>query len=207
MQELPIPVPVPSLQGVTTLYQIREHVLGCHNCHLRNGCMSPVPGTGPLHTDVMFIGEAPGAVEDQEGKPFSGVSGQLLRTEALDAGIEYPYYTNVIKCKPPYNRDPSNTEIEACRPHLEDEIRIVNPRVIVAVGRYAMAQFMPDGLITKEHGKPRIVHGRFVLPIIHPAAALRRPEWLPMIRGDLRLVARLLDTPLESSPGATLTIL
>ncbi len=192
-----------------TLIDIHKHIKACHDCPLRAGCKAPVPGvyfrptTDPC---VMFVGEGPGAEEDGK-EPFIGPSGQMLRSMIEEVPIHNAYLTNMVKCRPPNNRDPHPSEINACNHHLEAEIQAINPKVIVAVGRYAMAQFLPDDLITKARGKPHIVHGRVVLPIIHTAAALRRPEWVPVIAGDLRLIPRLLDTPLESNDSAKLTIL
>lgn len=182
-------------------------VRACHACVLRDTCTIPVAGDGNHTADVMFIGEGPGAEEDNQGVPFSGPSGQMLRRLADSASIIDPYYTNVVKCRPPGNRDPTNEEIKTCRRFLNEEIHLVQPKVIVAVGRYAMNQFMPDESITKARGKPRVVHGRVVLPIMHTAAALRRPELETQIAADLRLVPRLLQTPLESSQGFTLSTL
>ncbi len=193
---------------MNSVTSIQIDILGCKQCPLHQTCKLPVPGHGDRGaSDVMFVGEAPGAEEDQDGTPFRGPSGQLLRDLAEEANIGPAYYTNVIKCRPPDNRDPKQSEIDACLHYLDAEIEAINPKVIVAVGRYAMVQFMPDDFITKVHGKPHIVHGRIVIPIIHTAAALRRAEYVPAIRADLRLVPRLLDTPIESSPGAKLTIL
>lgn len=181
--------------------------MGCIDCPLRAGCTQPVPGSGPSDAQVMFVGEGPGAVEDDKGVPFSGPSGQLLRDLISNAGIQLPFFTNVVKCRPPFNRDPKQSEINTCLHYLDEQILAINPKVIVPVGRYAMAQFLPDESIMKAHGKPHIVHGRAILPIIHTAAALRRPELQPLISADLRLVPRLLDTRLESNHIAKLTIL
>ena len=188
-----------------TLETITAQVRNCYNCDLRKTCAAPVPGSGPLTASVMVVGEGPGAEEDQQGIPFSGPSGRMLRTLMTSAGIE-PYYTNTVKCRPPNNRDPLQSEVNACNHHLNAEIQAINPRVIVTIGRVAMRQFLPDDSIMKVHGKPHIVHNRVVLPIIHTAAALRRPELIPVIANDIRLIARLLDTPLESSK-ARLTVL
>ena len=190
------------------LNTITQDILGCNSCLLRRSCRQPVPGTGNPEAEVMLIGEGPGEHEDEQGLPFVGPSGQLLRELITAAGldIEDMYLANVIKCRPPFNRDPSAHEIKTCLPFLDAQIKAINPKLILALGRYAMVQFMPDGLITKLHGRPQIVHGRVVVPIIHPAAALRRPEWKPIILQDLRLIPRLLNTPIPTNTGK-LTIL
>ena len=181
-----------------TIPDIHTRILACTDCGLRDGCKSPIPGNGSEQAEVMLVGEAPGAEEDQDGIPFIGVSGRLLRDMVSEAGIAQTYYTNVVKCKPPYNRDPTPEEISTCQHYLNEEVLAINPKVIVTVGRFAMMQFLPDDLITKVHGKPHIVNGRIILPIIHTAAALRRPEYIPLIRADLKLVPRLLATKLET---------
>lgn len=190
-----------------TLDTIHITIRGCHDCTLRAGCIQPVPGSGPAQTDVMFIGEGPGAEEDTRGIPFSGPSGQMLRDMAWNADILLAFFTNIIKCRPPHNRDPSPTEIRACLHYLDEQIEVIDPKVIVTVGRYAMVQFLPDKSIMKVHGTPHIVRDRVILPIIHTAAALRRPELVPLIAADLRLVPRLLNTPIRPTTGAKLTIL
>jgi DNA polymerase len=191
-----------------TILEIHARIMACTDCPLRAGCKQPVPGSGSEYADVMFVGEGPGAEEDGQGNPFMGPSGQMLRDFVASLELDNdPFYTNVVKCRPPNNRDPYQSEINSCLHYLDEQIEAINPRVIVAVGRHAMRQFLPDDSIMKARGTPRIVHGRVVLPIVHTAAALYSPELKPLIAGDLRLIPRLLDTPLESSHNARLTIL
>ncbi len=190
-----------------SLIDIHITIKGCIDCPLRDTCIQTVPGSGSGLSRVMFVGEAPGAVEDNEGDPFMGPSGELLRGMVAEVGIEDAFYTNVLKCRPPNNRDPKQSEIDACLHYLDEQILTLEPKVIVTVGRYAMVQFMPDDSIMKVHGIPHIVHGRIVLPIIHTAMALRQPEVQPAIMSDLRLIPRLLDTPINAYPDAKLTIL
>lgn len=189
------------------LHPINERILSCTDCPLRAGCIGPVPGSGSDTANVMYVGEGPGAEEDGKD-PFIGPSGRMLRE--LSAEVlppEDPYYTNIVKCRPPNNRDPHKEEIDTCLHYLDEQIAAINPKVIVPVGRWAMIQFLPDDLITKVHGRPQMVHGRVILPIIHTAAALRRPEWKPMIAQDLRLIPRILET-LEHPPvEGVLTVL
>jgi DNA polymerase len=155
----------------------------------------------------MFVGEGPGRNEDEQGRPFVGESGQMLRDMVDEVMFSIPFFTNIVKCRPPNNRDPHQSEIDACLHYLDEQIQVIDPKVIVPVGRYAMAQFLPDDSIMKVHGQPKIVHGRIILPILHTAFALRRREMKPLIEADLRLVPRLLDTPIPQDSGAKLTIL
>lgn len=191
-----------------TLQLIHDRILACTDCPLRGGCIGPVPGSGSDTAQIMYVGEGPGAEEDGKD-PFMGPSGQLLRRLSMEAGIppDDVYSTNIVKCRPPNNRDPKPEEINSCIHYLDEQIAAINPKVIVPVGRWAMIQFLPDDLITKVHGRPQMVHGRVVMPIIHTAAALRRPEWKPMIAQDLKLIPRILET-LEHPPvEGVLTIL
>ena len=201
---------------MNTLDAIHTTIKACHDCPLRAGCVQPVPGEGPFNAQVMFVGEGPGAREDEEGKPFMGPSGLMLRDMIAEAVGTYfigtdqvkyfgYFFTNIVKCRPPNNRDPKQSEIHTCLHYLDEQIEAINPKVIVPVGRYAMAQFLPDDSIMKVHGTPHIVHGRIILPIIHTAAALRAPELRPLIAADLRLIPRLLATPIALNPG-TMTL-
>lgn len=191
------------------LHPINERILACTDCILRETCLNPVPGSGYPDANVMYVGEGPGAVEDDMGEPFRGPSGQLLRQLSQESGVpkEDTYYTNVVKCRPPNNRDPRTEEINTCLHYLDEQIALIDPKVIVPVGRWAMIQFLPDDLITRVHGRPQIVHGRVVLPIVHTAAALRRPEWKPMIAQDLKLIPRILEIIANPPTEGVLTIL
>lgn len=190
-----------------TLDTIHATIRACHDCPLRAGCIQPVPGDGASDASVMFVGEGPGRNEDEQGRPFVGESGQMLRDMVDEVMFSIPFFTNIVKCRPPNNRDPHQSEIDACLHYLDEQIQVIDPKVIVPVGRYAMAQFLPDDSIMKVHGQPKIVHGRIILPILHTAFALRRREMKPLIEADLRLVPRLLDTPIPQDSGAKLTIL
>ena len=139
-------------------------------------------GEGSAVSRVMFIGEAPGAEEDKQGRPFVGRGGQLLRKEIRRIGWkeENVYITNIVKRRPPENRDPTPEEIEAYRPYLKEQIRAINPELIVALGRFSMNYFLPEAKISRDQGKVFILLGKKIFPIFHPAAALRNPE---MMRG------------------------
>ena len=189
---------------MTPLEVLHQEIAGCHLCVLRQRCRQPVPGTGPANARIMMVGEGPGEEEDKQVAPFVGPSGKVLRNLSQEAGLDIEhdvFLTNIVKCRPPNNRDPQAVEVQACLPYLDRQIQLINPKVIIAIGRHAMMQFMPDEGILKVHGRPRWVNGRIVMPIIHPAGAMRNPEWKPTIRQDLRLIPRLLDTQPTTSGG------
>nr|MBC7244943.1 uracil-DNA glycosylase [Chloroflexota bacterium] len=179
------------LSQLTDLY---VEIAACQKCALARGRMNTVPGEGPEHADVMFIGEAPGYHENRLGRPFVGAAGKFL--EELLASINMRrtdvYICNVVKCRPPNNRDPLPSEIEACRPYLDRQIELVRPRLIVTLGRYSLARFLPKASISKVHGVPVKVGDVIVLPLFHPAAALHQPKYRADIEQDMRKIPEIL---------------
>jgi DNA polymerase len=162
----------------------------CPRCKLAQSRTHAVPGEGPPDAEIMFIGEGPGRTEDQTGRPFVGAAGQLLEGLLATIGLtrEDVYITNVVKCRPPMNRDPEPDEIEACKPYLGRQLKIIDPAIIVTLGRFAMERWLPDKKITRVHGQGFRYGSRLIVPLFHPAAALRRPEWQIMLEQDfLRL--------------------
>ncbi len=152
-------------------------------------------GEGNINCDVMFIGEGPGYNEDKLKRPFVGRAGQLL--DDLIKGIgwkrEDVYITNIIKRRPPENRDPLPHEIEAYKPYLTKQIEIMNPRVIVTLGRFSMNYFLPDAKITRDHGRVLTIGGRIIFPLYHPAAALRSPvEMMGVLKEDFKKLPKIL---------------
>jgi DNA polymerase len=172
-----------------------EEIADCPNCPLARTRSRTVPGSGPAPCDLMFIGEAPGAREDELGLPFVGRSGQFL--DELLAGIgrsrEDVYVTNVVKCRPPGNRDPLPEEIAACRDFLEAQIEVVSPRVIATLGRFSMARWFPGERISQIHGQELTIDGRIVIPMYHPAAALRDGSLREVMKQDFARIPRLLE--------------
>jgi uracil-DNA glycosylase len=167
----------------------------CVNCPLHTTRTHAVPGEGSYDTVVMFVGEGPGADEDRQGRPFVGRSGQLLNRTLQQLGIRRQdvYITNVVKCRPPDNRDPRPNELKACSDYLERQITLINPRIIVTLGRFSMRRWFPDGSITKIHGQIRnIGRGRVAMAMFHPAAALRNPDWQAHFENDLRRLPDLI---------------
>lgn len=172
-----------------------EQVRTCPLCPLAETRINAVPGEGPLDSEIMFIGEAPGANEDKVGRPFVGAAGRFLDELLAAAGVsrETVYIANVLKCRPPGNRDPMPNEIEACMPYLHEQTGIVDPKVIVTLGRYSMAHFFPKHRIGAVHGRWKEVDGRFFVPMYHPAAALHQQSLRETILNDFRGLPRILD--------------
>ena len=169
-------------------------VRGCQLCALAKTRTLAVPGEGPLTAEVMFIGEAPGANEDKLGRPFVGAAGNFLGELLAAAGLgrEEVYICNVLKCRPPGNRDPLPAEIDACRDYLDEQIDLVDPLVIVTLGRFSMAKFFPNQVISRVHGQPRETAGRFYVPMYHPAAALHQGNLREVMLTDFRTLPALL---------------
>jgi uracil-DNA glycosylase len=167
----------------------------CTKCDLYKGRTKAVPGEGPTHAEIMFIGEGPGANEDKQGRPFVGASGKFLDQLLAQANVTRAdvWITNIVKCRPPGNRDPQMIEIETCTSnYLENQIKIVNPSIIVTLGRHSMSRFFPGAKITQVHGQMQKVGKRFIIPMFHPAAALHQDRFKPMLLEDFaRLPAQL----------------
>lgn len=169
-----------------TLEIIAGEVRACQNCVLHHSRKNSVPGTGPADAQIMFIGEGPGFHENERGLPFVGQAGKFL-DELLEKGglsRETVYITNVVKCRPPENRDPLPEELQACNAYLERQIALINPLVIVTLGRFSMAKFMPYARISEAHGKAQWIKERLIVPMYHPAAALHQPKWRPTLLDD-----------------------
>ena len=157
-----------------------QAIQNCHLCALANTRTNTVPGQGNSNAVVLFVGEGPGHDEDLQGLPFVGRSGKYLTQVMESVGIQRQdvYITNVVKCRPPNNRDPLQQELKACSDYLDAQIQLINPRIIVTLGRFSMRRWFPNGSITRIHGQIRnIGHGRIALAMFHPAAALRNPKW------------------------------
>jgi len=157
---------------------------------------NPVPGHGNPHADIVFVGEAPGQKEDALGMPFVGQAGKLLDQLLASIGLDRQdiYITNVVKFRPPENRDPTKEEKEACLPFLNMELNIIKPKVVVPLGRHALMQFIPDISITDAHGKPQShANGYTVFPLYHPAAALYNPALRQTLFDDMNSLKKLLE--------------
>jgi uracil-DNA glycosylase family 4 len=189
------------------LQKIAQEVEKCQQCSLYKRANRSVPGEGNPEARLMFIGEGPGYYEDQKGIPFCGAAGKLL-DELLDSiklDRKEVFIGNVIKHRPPDNRDPLPIEIEACRQWLDKQIKIIQPEIIVTLGRFSMAKFLPEAKISRIHGQPQTVEfqGRKVtiMPMYHPAAGLRRGEVLEDLRKDFLRLGELLKSPPQPEPS------
>jgi DNA polymerase len=142
----------------------------------------------------MFVGEGPGFHEDRLGRPFVGASGQYLEQVLATIGLTrlQVYITNVVKCRPPGNRDPMPEEIAACSGYLTRQLALIQPDIVVTLGRHSMERFFPGQSISRIHGRPKRVGNVYYLPLFHPAAALRRPEWRTALEEDIKQIPKLL---------------
>ncbi|HUC31436.1 MAG TPA: uracil-DNA glycosylase [Candidatus Paceibacterota bacterium] len=152
-------------------------------------------GEGNVDCQVMFIGEAPGVNEDRLRRPFVGRGGQLLDDMIRGLGWkrEDVYITNIVKRRPPENRDPLPAEIEAYKPYLTRQIEVIDPKLIVTLGRFSMNYFLPEAKITRDHGRPLMIDGRTIFPVYHPAAALRSTQMMEVLRGDFKKIPSVLS--------------
>lgn len=175
---------------------VHEHILACTACPLHVRRTQAVPGTGPARARIMAVGEGPGESEDRLGKPFVGAAGNVLTRLLAGIGLSRDdiYITNVVKCRPPGNRDPEPAEVESCSPFLDAQIEIVRPDVILVLGRHALGRLLPGaGGITALHGR-RVVRGdRLYVPLYHPAAALYQASLMRTLEEDMRKVRGYLD--------------
>jgi DNA polymerase len=176
------------------LGNLAKEISICTRCPLAQGRTKAVPGDGPESASIMFVGEGPGFHEDQQGRPFVGAAGQFLTELLQSIGLqrEEVYITNVVKCRPPGNRDPQPEEIEACCSYLDRQIAILRPKVIVTLGRYSMARAFPNEKISAIHGKPRKVGDVIYVPMFHPAAALHQPSLRKTVEEDFAKLPKIL---------------
>ena len=177
------------------LKKVAEEVSVCTKCELNHSRKNSVPGEGPFDSDSMFIGEGPGFHENEQGRPFVGAAGKFLDDLLASIGLsrQEVFITNVVKCRPPSNRDPQADELAACSAYLERQIQAINPKVIVTLGRFSMARYFPNAKISKVHGQAMNVKGRLIVPMYHPAAALHQPSLRSTIEADFGLLPDLIS--------------
>ncbi len=176
------------------LLELCQGIICCQDCELARHRTKAVPGEGPEDAAIVFIGEAPGWHEDQQGRPFVGPAGKFLEELLASIGLkrEQVYICNVIKCRPPGNRDPLPAEIQACRKWLDRQLGLLHPRIIVSLGRYSMARYFPGETITKVHGKARKEGEVIYYAMYHPAAALHQQSLRQAIQVDMQKIPQLL---------------
>lgn len=174
--------------------KLEAEVRSCPLCDLCKTRKKAVPGEGPIDADIMFIGEGPGYHEDQQGRPFVGNAGRLLEQALASIQMERKqvYITNVVKCRPPENRDPEPEEIAACAPYLERQLALIRPKVVVTLGRFSMARFFPGATISRIHGQAKQIGDTFYIPMFHPAAALRTQAVMTAFMADFLKIPELL---------------
>lgn len=174
------------MSAAEILDQIARDVSVCTKCALHESRKKAVAGDGPADADIMFIGEGPGFHENEQGRPFVGASGKFLDQLLEQAGLMRSdvFIANVVKCRPPANRDPQPEELLACSEYLNDQIEAINPSIIVTLGRISMSRYFPEAKITSIHGQMHNLDGKFVIPMYHPAAALHQPALRPAMIAD-----------------------
>jgi len=189
---------------VTELEKLEAEVAGCTKCPLHRGRTHAVPGEGPEDVEIMFVGEGPGFHEDQQGRPFVGAAGQFLEEllESIGLKREDVYITNVVKCRPPGNRQPLPAEISACEPYLDRQIELIQPTVVVTLGRFSMARAFPEARISRIHGNPRKIGGVVYYPMYHPAAALHRPSLRGIVEEDVRGIPDVINRAPQMTESA-----
>ena len=182
------------MSAADELAQVAAEVNACKLCKLYKTATRGVPGEGPADAKIMFIGEAPGFSEDRQGRPFVGAAGQFLEELLALAGLRRQdvFIANVVKHRPPNNRDPEPDEIGACAGYMDRQIAAIDPRVIVTLGRFSMARWFPGERISRIHGQPRWADGRLIVPMMHPAAALHQAQNRPLIENDFRRLPEIL---------------
>lgn len=188
------------------LTEIAAQVRDCELCRLSQSRNNAVPGEGPSDADLMFIGEGPGFHEDQQGRPFVGAAGNFLEELLASIGLERGdvFITNLVKCRPPGNRDPQDDELDTCTStYLEDQISAIDPKVIVTLGRFSMERYFPDQKISRIHGQSKAVGGRLIVPMYHPAAALHQPRLRDVVEEDFGRLPDMIERAADLEPQQT----
>ena len=198
---------------MSELQELASKVQICTDCSLSEGRTRAVPGEGPEQADLMFIGEGPGYHEDQQGRPFVGPAGKFLEQLLASIGMsrDQVFIANMIKCRPPNNRDPLPGEVAACSKYLDRQIQLVGPKVIVTLGRHSLVKFLPGATISKAHGKAIRKEGFILYPIYHPAAALHQQSLRSVIEEEFKAIPSLLQEqvvlPQAEEPAQQLSLL
>ncbi len=183
------------------LNEIAAQVRQCEKCALYHSRKNGVPGEGSARAELMFIGEGPGFYENEQGRPFVGQAGKFLDELLVEAGYprEQVFIANVVKCRPPGNRDPLPDELTACAVYLDRQIEVINPQVIVTLGRISMGKYLPGARISEVHGKPVWVRERLIVPMYHPAAALHQPSLKGTLIEDFKRLPAVIEQARKNS--------
>ncbi len=184
-------------ERVAALQAIADQIKACTRCPLYEGTTNSVPGAGDPFAEIMFIGEGPGFHEDRQGLPFVGRSGDYLTylLKLINLEREQVFITNVVKHRPPENRDPTHDEIIACKSFLDEQIALIQPSVIATLGRFSMARYFPNAKISQIHGQPKYSSDPVIAyyPLFHPAAALRNPNLRRDMEADIHRLPEIID--------------
>ena len=186
-----------------TLVALADEIRACRACPLQRSARQAVPGEGSAESGILFLGEAPGYNEDVQGRPFVGPAGQLLDQLLAGIGLDRSkvFITNVVRHRPPENRDPLPEEVAACHVWFERHLALLTPRVVVTLGRHAMYKFFPGESISRVHGRARKKDGITIFPVFHPAAALHQPSLRSDLEKDFQALAKFLETtPRPAAP-------
>lgn len=176
--------------------QIEREVTGCTKCELHYSRKRAVAGEGPVDAEMVLIGEGPGFHENEQGRPFVGAAGKFLEDLLAKIGLSRKdvFITNIVKCRPPGNRDPQPEEINTCTSlYLERQIHAINPKLIVTLGRFSLERYLPKVKISNVHGQAFKIKGRLVVPMYHPAAALHQGSLRPVLERDFSQLPELIS--------------
>ena len=178
-----------------SLAEIAGMIKKCEKCDLAVSRKNTVPGAGPEDSEIMLIGEGPGFHENEQGLPFVGAAGNFLTQLLNDSGVprKTVFITNVVKCRPPGNRDPREEELKACSEYLEKQIETIDPLIIVTLGRFSMARYFENARISNIHGKAKWLGDHLIVPMYHPAAALHQPKLRSVIIEDFSQLPGLIE--------------
>ncbi|MCH7998147.1 MAG: uracil-DNA glycosylase [Chloroflexi bacterium] len=190
---------------MSDLQELHQRIASCPDCDLCRTRTNAVPGEGPPDAEILFVGEGPGFYEDQQSRPFVGPAGKFLEELLASIGLrrDQVFITNIVKCRPPNNRDPLPGEIEACQKYLKRQIELIRPKVIVSLGRHSLAWFSPGDKISRAHGQVKVMDGIYFIPIYHPAAALHAGNMRKVIEEDFKKIPAVLDRAREAPPEQT----
>lgn len=183
------------MDAETRLADIASEIRQCQDCPLGRTRKNPVPGAGPATAEIMCIGEGPGHHENEQGLPFVGASGKFLTQLLEDGGVprNSVFITNVVKCRPPGNRDPQPNELQACSRYLDRQIEVIDPLIIITLGRFSMARYFDNARISSIHGDASWHGGRLIVPMYHPAAALHQPKLRSVIAHDFARLNEMIE--------------